>query len=134
MQKILTEKKGNTIHTPVTSESGYLNLVTLLVFPSLPGGSAVENLPANAGDMGSIPGLRRSPGEGNGCPLQYSFLKNPMDRRAWWAAVHGVPRVGHNLVTKQQQELQPPSFCFCFFPWAFEQMLMLFFQSGVLLY
>ena len=64
-------------------------MVTLLVFPSLPGGSAVENLLANAGDMGLIPGLRRSPGEGNGRPLQYSFLKNPMDRGAWWAASMG---------------------------------------------
>jgi len=44
----------------------------------------------NAGDLGSIPGLGRSPGEGNGNPLQYSSLENPMDRRAWWATVHGV--------------------------------------------
>ena len=44
----------------------------------------------NAGDPGSIPGLGRSPGEGNGNPLQYSSLENPMDRGAWWAAVYGV--------------------------------------------
>ena len=44
----------------------------------------------NAGDEGSIPGLGRSPGEGNGTPLQYSCLENPMDRGAWKAAVHGV--------------------------------------------
>jgi len=53
----------------------------------------VKNLPANAGDIsdaGSIPGLGRSPGEGNGNPLQYSCLENSMDRRAWWATVHGV--------------------------------------------
>ena len=52
---------------------------------------AVKNLPANAGDIrdvGSIPGLGRSPGEGNGNPLQYSCLENPMDRGAWWATVH----------------------------------------------
>ena len=42
----------------------------------------------NAGDQGSIPGSRRSPGEGNGNPLQYSFLENPMDEEAWWATVH----------------------------------------------
>ena len=51
------------------------------------------NLPANAGDIsdaGSIPGLGISPGEGNGNPLQYSCLENSMDRRAWWATVHGV--------------------------------------------
>ena len=43
------------------------------------------------GDMGSIPGSGRSPGEGNGNPLQYSCLKNPMDRGAWWATVPGFP-------------------------------------------
>ena len=46
----------------------------------------------NAGDSGSIPGSGRSPGEGNGNPLQYSCLENPMDRGAWWAAVHGVTK------------------------------------------
>ena len=54
----------------------------------------------NAGDPGLIPGLGRSPGEGNGNPLQYSCLKNPMDRGLCWAIVHGVTRVGHALVTK----------------------------------
>ena len=56
-----------------------------------PVGSAVRNQPVNAGDMGSIPGLGRCPGEGNDYPLQYSCLKNPMDRGAWWALVHAVP-------------------------------------------
>ena len=46
----------------------------------------------NVGDLGSIPGSVRSPGEGNGNPLQYSCLENPMDGAAWWAAVHGVAR------------------------------------------
>ena len=53
----------------------------------------VKNPPANAGDvrdMGSIPGWGKSPGEGHGKPLQYSCLEHPMDRGAWWAAVHGV--------------------------------------------
>ena len=50
----------------------------------------VNNLPANAGDTGSIPGLGRSPGGGHGHPLQYSCLENPMDRGAWRATVHGV--------------------------------------------
>ena len=54
----------------------------------------------NAGDPGLIPGSGRSPGEGNGNPLQYSCLENPMDRGAWQATVHGVARVGHDLVTK----------------------------------
>ena len=48
----------------------------------------VKNPPANAGDLGSIPGSGRSPGEGNGYPFQYSCLGNPMDRGAWQATVH----------------------------------------------
>ena len=66
----------------------------------------VKNPPAsvgNAGDMGLIPGLGRSPGGGHGNPLQYPCLGNPMDRGAWWAAVLGVTKAGHDLVTK------PPS-------------------------
>ena len=58
-----------------------------------PGAVVVKNPPANAGDAGntgSTPGLERSPGGGNGTPLQYSCLGNPIDRGAWWATVHGV--------------------------------------------
>ena len=51
-------------------------------------------------DPGSIPGSRRSPGEGNGNPLQYSCLENLMDRGAWWATVHGDHRVRHILASK----------------------------------
>ena len=54
----------------------------------------------NARDPGSIPGSGRSPGEGNGNPLQYSCLENPANRGAWQATVHGITRVGHNLATK----------------------------------
>ena len=60
-----------------------------------PGAAMVNNLSADAGntrDVGSIPGLGRSPGEGNGNPLQYSCLENHMDRGAWWATVHGVTK------------------------------------------
>ena len=57
-----------------------------------PGGSDSEGSDCNAGDPGSIPGSGRSPGEGNGNPLQYSCLENPMDRGAWWATLHGVTR------------------------------------------
>ena len=53
----------------------------------------VKNMPANSGDVGSIPESRRSPGEGNGNPLQYSCLeKNPKDRQAWWPIVYGGHR------------------------------------------
>jgi len=70
----------------------------------LPGGSVVKNPPANAGNTGSIPGSGRFPGEGHGNPLQYSCVGNPMDAGAWWATVHGVTRVTHDLVTKEQQQ------------------------------
>ena len=59
-----------------------------------PGGSEVKASACNAGDPGSIPGSGRSPGEGNGNPLQYSCLENPMDGGAWWAT---VPRVAKSL-------------------------------------
>ena len=52
----------------------------------------VKNLPVNGGDVGSFPGSGRSPGEGNGNPLQYYCLENSMDRGAWWAPVHGVAK------------------------------------------
>ena len=54
------------------------------------------NYACSAGDLGSIPGLGRSPGEGNNNPLQYSCLENPMGRGAWRATVHGVTRVRHD--------------------------------------
>ena len=59
----------------------------------------VKNLPANAGDLrdsGSIPGSKRSPGEGHGNPLQYSCLKNPMDKGAWWTLVHRSQEAGRD--------------------------------------
>ena len=66
-----------------------------------PGGSVVKNLPANAEGIGSIPGLGRSPGEGNGNTLQYSCLEYSMDRGAWWSTVQGFKSVRHNLVNKE---------------------------------
>ena len=57
-----------------------------------PGGLVVKNLNASGGDVGLVPGLERSPGEGNGNTLQYSCLGNPMDRGAWWATVHRVTK------------------------------------------
>ena len=57
-----------------------------------PGGAEVKASAFNAGDLGLFPGSGRSPGEGNGSPLQYSFLENPMDGGAWRATVHGVAK------------------------------------------
>ena len=57
-----------------------------------PGGSVVKNLPTSAGNMGSVSGLGKSPGGGNGNPLQYSCLENSMDRGAWWATVHRITK------------------------------------------
>ena len=59
---------------------------------TFPDGSEVKASASNAGDPGSIPGLGRSPGEGNGNPLQYSCLENPMDLEVWSATVHGVAK------------------------------------------
>ena len=57
-----------------------------------PGGSGGEESACNAGDLGSVPGSGRSPGEGNGHPSQYSCLENSMNRGAWWTTVHGVTK------------------------------------------
>ena len=68
----------------------------ITLFHIASGGTMVKNLPANAGDLSRderlIPVLGRSPGGGNGNPLQYFCLKNAMDRRAWWAIVHRVAK------------------------------------------
>ena len=72
--------------------------------PSIPDGPLVKNPPARAGNVGSVPGWGRSPGEGNGNLLQYSYLGNPMDRGAWRATVHGSQRAGDDLATKQREE------------------------------
>ena len=93
------------LSAPATSSLLYFKQLfpsSLLRYRSLPqlgfpGGSVAKNLPANAGDMGSIPGSGRSPGEGNGNPLQYSYLENPIDRGTWWVTVHGVTRESTQL-------------------------------------
>ena len=79
-----------------------------------PGSSVVKNPLANAGTaeaVGSIPGSGRSPGGRHGNPLQYSCLENPMDREAWWAAVHGVAK----------SRAQPRDFTFTFYFHALEK-------------
>ena len=73
--------------------------VSILGFP---GGSVLKNLPASAGDMGSIPGSGGSPGGENANPLQYSCLENPMDRGAWQAIVHGIAKGCLYLFISQQ--------------------------------
>ena len=92
--------------TKVLAESQYAmfldSLISLLWLGSVngkvllgsgfPGSSNGKESACNSLDLGSIPGLRRSLGEGNGYPLQYSFLQNPMDRGAWWATVRGVTK------------------------------------------
>ena len=70
-------------------------------------GSVSKESACSAGDLGSIPRSGGSHGEGNGNPLQYFCLGNPMGRGAWWATVHGVARVRHGLTTK----LPPPTPC-----------------------
>ena len=67
-----------------------MNNSQMLLTHEVPGGPDSKESACNAGDWGLIPRLGRSPGEGNGYPLQYSCLENPMDRGAWRAAVHGV--------------------------------------------
>ena len=59
-----------------------------------PGGSEGKESACNVGDLGSIPGSERSPGEGNGNPLQYSCLENSVGTGAWWATVFGVTKIG----------------------------------------
>ena len=78
----------------------------LLITVLFPRNSVGKESACNEGDPGSIPGSGISPGEGNGNPLQYSCLENPMDRGAWQAAVHVVATGGHDLATKPPP---PPS-------------------------
>ena len=75
----------------------------------LPGGSNGKASAYNAGDLGSIPGSGRSPGEGNGNPIQYSCLENPMDGGAWWATVHGVAQSWLCLQGPLEKEMAPHS-------------------------
>ena len=87
----------------IASQSGYnLNLLILNHYAfhcGFPHSSVGKESACNAGNLGSAPGLGGSPGEGNGNPLQYSCLENPMDRGAWRATVHRVARVRHDWAT-----------------------------------
>ena len=82
-------------HVLLPIPQGYSGWYYLKHIQGFPGGPVVRNLPANTGytrDVGSIPGLGRSPGGGQGNPLQYSCLENPMDRGAWQVTLHGVAK------------------------------------------
>ena len=69
-----------------------MELAGTMAYVGFPAGSVVKNQPANAGDVGLIPGSRRSPGEGNGNLFQFSCLENSIDRGTWLATVHGVSK------------------------------------------
>ena len=79
-----------------------------MIFRGFSGGSLVKNLPANAGGMVSIPGSGRSPGEGNGNPLQYSCLQNPMDRGAWQGTE--LDMTEHTYSEYEEGSFIPPHF------------------------
>ena len=90
-----TEEPGRLRFTGsqrVGHDGSYLAHRHLFLLIGFPGGSVVKKPPASAGDVGSVPGLGTSAGEGNGNPLQYSYLGNSMDRGAWRATVHGVTK------------------------------------------
>ena len=92
----------------------WLDFLALLWIMGFPGSSVGKESTCNAGDLGSIPGLGRSPGGGHGNPLQYSCLENPMDRGAWQAAVHGVTKSRTRLSNLAQHIVDT------FFDWIFE--------------
>ena len=70
----------------------FVYMSVIYIYIGFPGGSDGKESTCNAGDLGLFPGLGSSPTEGNGYPLQYSCLENPMDRAAWQAVVHGVTK------------------------------------------
>ena len=77
---------------------------------NFPGGAEVKASAYNAGDLGSISGLGRSPAEGNGNPLQYSCLENPMDKGAWWATVHGVAK-SQTVILSEISQTEKEKYC-----------------------
>ena len=85
--------------------SEVLHSDSVIYIYDIPGGSDYQATTYHEGDPGSMPGSERSPGEGNGTPLQYSCLENPVDGGAWWATVHGV--------AKSQTQLSDFTFTLC---------------------
>ena len=80
------------VHLPITEIRLFRDFLVVQWLRFRTPSPRVLSLVRDTGDVGSIPGSGRSPGEGNGNPLQYSCLENPMDRRAWWATVHTVAK------------------------------------------
>ena len=87
IKKITRDKEGHCIMIKRSIQKEDITIVNIF-----PGGSEGKASACNAGDLGSIPGSGRSPGEGNGNPLQHSCLENPMDREAWLTTVHGISK------------------------------------------
>ena len=106
----VTTKKKLTVVTSKTREKeskqiatkGHQVIITLNIIRFSSGSSVGKQCICNAGDLGSMPWLGRSPAEGHDNPLQYSCLEKSMDRGIWWTTVHEVASVRHNLVTKPQ--------------------------------
>ena len=92
-------------------EGPLINLDEPIVFGGFPGSSVSKESACSSGDLGLIPVLGRSHGGRNGKPLQYPCLENPMDRGAWRATVHGVTRVGPDLVTSPPPPKRNHSTC-----------------------
>ena len=90
----IPSSRESTLHNPLIPLPGssWAGILSLIPRQTFPGDTVVKNPPANAGDMGLILQSGKFSGEGNGNPLQYSCLGNPVDRGAWWAAVHGVAK------------------------------------------
>ena len=85
-------KKIKAVVALRSEPSGCVLFLLCVISFGFPGGSVVKNLPANVRNRGFIPGSGRSPGEGNGSPLQYSCLEKSMDREAWWVTIHRVAK------------------------------------------
>ena len=109
LYKVTTSKWVSWIGVPLLRATSFFSNYSFdklhLNSCGFPGGSVSKQSACNAGDLGLIPGLGRSPGEGNGNPLQYSCMENSMDRGTWWAAVHGGHKELDMIVTFFSLEL-----------------------------
>ena len=100
---MLAHREENELLSKAMVSSVSLGMYLVYIRPkSFPGGSDDKESACNAGDPGLNPGSGRSPGEGNGCSLQYSCQANSMDRGAWWTTVHGVTKIQTRLTNTFQ--------------------------------